>query len=78
MDVSIHSAIFQPLQDGDPYFVVVSALPLNLRERPPRGAQKTVTAATLDEARAKCRTLAFEIGRMLRSCGDTVRSVHLK
>jgi hypothetical protein len=78
MDVDIHSAIFNPLDEGDPYFVVVSALPLDQRLRPRKGAQKSITTTTLEEARSQCRALAYELRDLISVCGDNVRAIHLK
>jgi hypothetical protein len=78
MDVDIHSTIFQPLDEGEPYLVVVSALPIDRRSPPRRWATNTSAAASYAEAMARCEELARRLLERATQFGDGVRTVHCR
>ena len=78
MDVDIHSTIFQPLADGEPYLVVVSALPIDQRHPPRRSATRSSAASSYGEAMAQCENLARTLLDLLTQCGDRVCAVHCR
>lgn len=78
MDVDIHSSIFHPLDDQQPYLVVVSALPVDPREQPRVNSLRSATAPSTLDAMKECERLADAMRILLRECGDTVRNVHCR
>jgi hypothetical protein len=78
MDVDIHSTIFQPLGEGEPYLVVVSALPVDQRSPPRRWATHSSAAYTYADAMARCEELARRLLERIAQFGDGVRTVHCR
>ncbi len=75
--VDLHTSLFSPLESGEPFVVLVAALPIHL-VRAEGIATSILMVGSADEAGEKCKALARKLHDLVEERGHIVRSVHCR